>query len=103
MHKASDLGFCASSPTFAHHSTAFPQVAVDDARPMTSSPPLVLAHRGARRVAPENTLDAFALAIAMGADGVELDVRRTADGALVLHHDPAVLGGDLIAATTEAA
>jgi len=64
---------------------------------------LVLAHRGARRVAPENTLDAFALAIAMGADGVELDVRRTADGALVLHHDPAVLGGDLIAATTEAA
>ena len=45
--------------------------------------PRVLAHRGANRVAPENTLEAFALAGALGADGVELDVHRTADGALV--------------------
>jgi glycerophosphoryl diester phosphodiesterase len=70
---------------------------------MSGARPLVLAHRGARRVAPENTVEAFARAVAMGADGVELDVRRTADDALVVHHDPAVLGGALIAATTVAA
>ena len=50
--------------------------------------PLVLGHRGASPAAPENTLDAFALARELGADGVELDVRRTADGVLVVHHDP---------------
>jgi glycerophosphoryl diester phosphodiesterase len=47
----------------------------------------VLAHRGARRQAPENTLAAFARAVALGADGVELDVRRSADGGLVVRHD----------------
>ena len=62
--------------------------------------PLVLAHRGARRVAPENTVEAFARAVAMGADGVELDVRRTVDGVAVVHHDPATSEGALIAATT---
>ena len=73
--------------------------AVDQAARVTVSLPLVLAHRGARRVAPENTLDAFTRALALGADGVELDVRRTVDGVLVVHHDPAPPGGDLIAAT----
>jgi glycerophosphoryl diester phosphodiesterase len=48
---------------------------------------LVIAHRGAPRLARENTVEAFAAAIAAGAGGVELDVRRTADGALVVHHD----------------
>ena len=51
-------------------------------------PRAVIAHRG--RVAPgseENTLDAFAAAIAGGADAIELDVRRLADGALVVFHD----------------
>lgn len=48
----------------------------------------VLAHRGASRAARENTLEAFHLAAAMGSDAVELDVRRTADGVLVVHHDP---------------
>lgn len=48
---------------------------------------LVLAHRGARRVAPENTLEAFLAARDQGADGVELDVHRTADDGLVVHHD----------------
>jgi glycerophosphoryl diester phosphodiesterase len=51
------------------------------------SRPKVLAHRGARRAAPENTVEAFVAAAALGADGVELDVHRTADGALVVHHD----------------
>lgn len=57
-----------------------------------SSLPLVLAHRGACRQARENTLEAFRVARALGADGVELDVRRTADGVLVVHHDAVVDG-----------
>jgi glycerophosphoryl diester phosphodiesterase len=60
--------------------------------------PLVLAHRGASARAVENTLAAFALARDLGADGVELDVRCTADGVLVVHHDPAVDGLGLLAA-----
>jgi glycerophosphoryl diester phosphodiesterase len=59
--------------------------------------PLVLAHRGANRVAPENTLAAFEAGLAMGADGVELDVHRSADGALVVHHDATVADLGLLA------
>ena len=47
----------------------------------------VIAHRGASAYAPENTLAAFALAADQGADMVELDVQRSADGALVVFHD----------------
>src|SRR5829696_365439 len=47
----------------------------------------VIAHRGASRAERENTVEAFLRSGAMGADAVELDVRRTADGALVIHHD----------------
>jgi glycerophosphoryl diester phosphodiesterase len=60
--------------------------------------PLVLAHRGASRAAPENTIEAFSRARELGADGVELDVRRTADDVLVVHHDPEIEGFGLIAA-----
>ena len=49
--------------------------------------PLVLGHRGAPRVARENTIEAFVAARAQGADGVELDVHRSRDGVLVVHHD----------------
>jgi glycerophosphoryl diester phosphodiesterase len=49
--------------------------------------PLIIAHRGASRKAPENTLAAFSRAIEDGADGIELDVRLTADGALMVFHD----------------
>lgn len=58
--------------------------------------PLVLGHRGASRARPENTLAAFAEARAMGADGVELDARRTADERLVVHHDPRIDGFGLL-------
>jgi glycerophosphoryl diester phosphodiesterase len=58
--------------------------------------PLVLGHRGASQARPENTLDAFSKARALGADGVELDARRTADGSVVVHHDPSVEGFGLI-------
>jgi glycerophosphoryl diester phosphodiesterase len=56
----------------------------------------IIAHRGASRAARENTVEAFALAVAMGADGIELDVRRTRDGYLVVHHDARVEGGAAI-------
>lgn len=49
--------------------------------------PFVLGHRGARAHAPENTMLAFELALEHGADGVEIDVRMTADGALFIAHD----------------
>lgn len=49
---------------------------------------LVVAHRGASAIAPENTLEAFEKAIALGADMIEFDVRVTVDGALVVCHDP---------------
>jgi glycerophosphoryl diester phosphodiesterase len=54
----------------------------------TSRPhPLVVAHRGASRVAPENTLAAFREALERGADAIELDVQRTSDGHLIILHD----------------
>ncbi len=49
--------------------------------------PVVMVHRGASACAPENTLQAYASAMDFGADGVEVDVRRTRDGVLVLFHD----------------
>jgi len=48
------------------------------------------AHRGASEYAPENTFAAFCLGIEMGANGIETDVRKTADGLLVLFHDKEV-------------
>jgi glycerophosphoryl diester phosphodiesterase len=58
---------------------------------------LVVGHRGSPRSAPENTVAAFAAARAEGADGVELDVHRTADGELVVHHDAAADGFGVLA------
>lgn len=52
----------------------------------------IVAHRGASRERPENTFAAFQLAMELGADAVELDVHRTADGVIVLHHDPTITG-----------
>lgn len=48
---------------------------------------IVYAHRGANRELPENTLEAFRLAIDLGADALETDVHVTRDGAVVVHHD----------------
>ena len=54
-------------------------------------PPELIGHRGAPRRHRENTLAAFVAALDAGATAVELDVHRTADGTVVVHHDP-VLG-----------
>jgi glycerophosphoryl diester phosphodiesterase len=48
---------------------------------------LVIAHRGASAYAPENTMPAFELAVRQGADMLELDVQRSADGVLAVFHD----------------
>jgi len=54
------------------------------------SRPLLLGHRGARglKSIPENTVAAFDRALAEGCDGFEFDLRLTADGEAVVHHDP---------------
>ena len=49
--------------------------------------PLVFAHRGGGGLAPENTLAAFDRGLALGADGLELDVHLSRDGVVVVHHD----------------
>lgn len=49
--------------------------------------PLILAHRGANRYAPQNTIPAFEKAVSLGADGVEFDVQMTLDGVLVVCHN----------------
>jgi glycerophosphoryl diester phosphodiesterase len=57
--------------------------------------PEIIAHRGTPREHPENSLPGFERALALGVDGIELDVQLTADGVPVIHHDPELHGGDL--------
>lgn len=68
--------------------------------------PQIFAHRGARLVAPENTLPAFQKALEMGVDGIELDVHLTCDGELVVIHDfeasTTTSGSGLVTALTAA-
>ncbi len=69
--------------------------------------PLVFAHRGGSALAPENTLAAFDNGLALGADGLELDVHLSKDGRVVVHHDPSLErttsgSGPIAALTAEA-
>ena len=50
--------------------------------------PIIFAHRGASAYAPENTLASFELAVKQGAPAIELDVKLTSDGEIVVIHDP---------------
>ncbi len=77
-------------PTAAHHEDLLGP----------SARPSVIAHRGASGHVRENTIEAFELAVGLGADGIELDVRRTADHHLVVHHDPVIEGYGLICELT---
>ena len=57
-------------------------------RPYLQLPgPWIVAHRGGSRLAPENTLPAFERATALGAEAIEIDVRLTSDGTVVVFHD----------------
>ncbi len=49
--------------------------------------PLIYGHRGDRSRAADNTIEAYRLAVEAGAHGIELDVRRTLDGVLIVHHN----------------
>jgi glycerophosphoryl diester phosphodiesterase len=65
--------------------------------------PYVYGHRGTRRGAPENTLRAIEIAIAQGAEGIELDVRLCGSGEVIVLHDPdlqRVAGVPLLAAAS---
>lgn len=57
---------------------------------LASNTPLIIGHRGASGAAPENTLAAFEMALQQGADGIEFDVRLSADGQVVVIHDATV-------------
>lgn len=61
---------------------------------------LVIAHRGASKAARENTLVAFETAKRFGAEWIELDVRRTQDGKLAIHHDPYLPDGRVLCDAT---
>lgn len=69
---------------------------------MARNRPKIIAHRGASAAHVENTVAAFAAAGPLGADGIELDARRTADGAVVVHHDDALPDGRVIVETARA-
>lgn len=68
-------------------------VVVPTRLPSLRQPPIGFAHRGARANAPENTLEAFVLAVRLGATGLESDVWLTEDGEAVLDHDGVVRKG----------
>jgi glycerophosphoryl diester phosphodiesterase len=55
---------------------------------LDGNPPLVIAHRGASGQLPEQTLEAYARAIELGADVIEMDLVSTKDGVLIARHDP---------------
>ncbi|MEJ7806418.1 MAG: glycerophosphodiester phosphodiesterase family protein, partial [Telluria sp.] len=55
---------------------------------LDGKPTLIAAHRGASGYVPEQTLEAYAMAIAQGADALEPDVVSTKDGVLIARHDP---------------
>ncbi|SFL66260.1 glycerophosphoryl diester phosphodiesterase [Paenibacillus sp. 1_12] len=54
---------------------------------MPNHKPLIIAHRGSKGMAPENTLAAFQLGLNQGCEGIELDIHLTADGEIVVCHD----------------
>lgn len=83
----------ADRPTLKGYITSFPVESAEhrEARHKQiaerRSRPVVIVHRGAWAFVPENTMEAYAAAMDYGADGCEIDIRRTADGVLVMFHD----------------
>lgn len=82
--------FAFSLMTSACDETELPSEPANDMQPFmiaTGEPALVIAHRGGKRLRPENTLEAFDHAVAIGVDVLEMDVAITADSVLVTIHD----------------
>lgn len=84
------LTVCLLFAAAANHAEARQDPAARAALPGVRHPIAVIAHRAGAGIAPENTLAAIRNAIRLGVDYVELDVRATRDGALVLMHDSTV-------------
>ena len=82
---AAGIGMGESGPAWAQQKT------------LTGERPLVIAHRGASGYLPEHTLEAYKMAIEMGADFIEPDLVATKDGVLVARHEP------MLGATTDVA
>jgi glycerophosphoryl diester phosphodiesterase len=66
--------------------------ALAQVKTLTGERPLVVAHRGASGYLPEHTLEAYKLAIEMGADFIEPDLVSTKDGVLIARHEPMLSG-----------
>ncbi len=81
-----------SSVTLAGPATADPSTAPTASPHHRTAEPLVVAHRGASGYRPEHTLEAYRLAIRMGADYVEPDLVSTKDGVLVARHENEISG-----------
>ncbi len=58
-----------------------------ESRALTPARPLIIAHRGGAKESTENTIAAFQRAIGIGSDGIETDLRLTADGEVIIYHD----------------
>ena len=71
-------------------------LAADGSASLVSRPFEIIAHRGANREAPENTIPAFERALDIGVSGIELDVHVTRDGIPVVHHDAVLPDGGRI-------
>ncbi len=80
--------FCGCAATHTNHAEApVKERAKAKWNTLTGDAPLIVAHRGASGYRPEHTLEAYALAIDMGADVIEPDLVITKDGVLVARHD----------------
>lgn len=71
-------------------STTLSERAARESMASAGAPVIAVGHRGTMKFAPENTIAAHNVAIAMGARAIEMDVRMTADGEFVIMHDAAV-------------
>jgi glycerophosphoryl diester phosphodiesterase len=89
----------ATSPSPSAGATA--SVVAAGWRTLDGRPPLVIAHRGASGHRPEHTLEAYRLAIDMGADFIEPDLVSTADGHLVARHEPDITATTDVASRAE--
>jgi glycerophosphoryl diester phosphodiesterase len=69
-----------------------PHAALAQSKTLSGERPLVIAHRGASGYLPEHTLEAYKLAIEMGADFIEPDLVSTKDGVLIARHEPMLSG-----------
>jgi glycerophosphoryl diester phosphodiesterase len=97
-----DAGPAAATETTAAPTTTTSEPTEPVAPFGEAAEPVVIGHRGAAGHHPDNSLEAFAAARDLGASWVELDVRLSSDGDVVLSHDPETEAGTVITTATSA-